>query len=176
MITKIDKYYTPLLGYIKKRVHHSEDAEDLTQEVFLKLSKSDLDSIENLKAWMYRIAKNSIVDYYRTKKKKLERLENDFINESLDEVNAIEELSSCIIPFIERLPGEYSVLLRMSDLENVPQKEIAEKLNMNYVTVRSKVQRGRKKLKQMFAECCTISSGGRGSLICHQKPSNCCGS
>ena len=174
MISDIDKYYNPLLGYIKKRVYLAEDAEDLTQEVFLKLSKSDLSTIENVKAWIYQIAKNSIIDYYRAKKKKLERLESDFINETKDEANAIEELSQCIVPFIEKLPEEYSTLLKLSDLDNVPQKVIAEKMNMNYVTVRSKIQRGRKKLKEMFAECCHITSGGRGSVICHQKPSNCC--
>ncbi|PRX56304.1 sigma-70 family RNA polymerase sigma factor [Flagellimonas meridianipacifica] len=170
----ISKYYGPLLGYIQKRVHLFEDAEDLTQEVFLKLSKSDLNSIGNVKAWMYKIAKNTIIDYYRSKKRKWERLENDFINESLDETNAIEELSPCIAPFIEKLPEEYRMLLKMSDLENIPQKVIAETMDMNYVTVRSKIQRGRKKLKEMFAECCQITSGGRGSIICHQKPSNCC--
>lgn len=174
MRNEINKLYGPLLGYVKKRVDNIMDAEDLTQEIFLKLSRSDWETVENLKSWMYRIAKNTIIDYYRAKKRKLEVLENDFSNESLDDENVIEELSQCIVPFVERLPEEYRTLLKLSELENVPQKKISEQMNMNYVTVRSKIQRGRKKLRQMFAECCHISSAGRGTIICHQKPNDCC--
>ncbi|MEM7381459.1 MAG: RNA polymerase sigma factor SigZ [Bacteroidota bacterium] len=175
MIKEINNYYDPLLGYVKKRVDNIMDAEDLTQEIFLKLSKGNLENVEHLKGWMYRIAKNTIIDYYRAKQKKLERLEKDLSNESLDEENAIEELSHCVRPFIERLPEEYRELLKMSELDNISQKDISEQLNMNYVTVRSKIQRGRKKLRQMFADCCHIIPAGRGSIICHQKPDNCCG-
>lgn len=175
MFDTIETYYDPLLGYIRKRVDNVEDAQDLTQEVFLKLAKSDLETVENLKGWMYRIAKNTIIDYYRAKKKKLEHLESDFINDSLDEENAIEELSECIEPFVKELPEEYRVFVKLSDLDNIPQKKIAKDMDMNYVTVRSKIQRGRKKLKEMFEDCCHISKGGQGSIICVQKPKNCCG-
>ncbi|NAS12197.1 sigma-70 family RNA polymerase sigma factor [Poritiphilus flavus] len=175
MLKEINNYYDPLLGYVKKRVDNTMDAEDLTQEIFLKLSRSDLETVENLKSWMYRIAKNTIIDYYRARQKKLEDLVIDLSNESLDDENTIEELSRCILPFIEKLPEEYRTLLKLSELDNIPQKQISEQMNMNYVTVRSKIQRGRKKLRQIFEECCHISSAGRGSIICHQKPTNCCG-
>ena len=61
----------------------------------------------------------------------------------------------------------------LSELKNVPQKEIAAQLNMNYVTVRSKVQRGRKKLKQLFEGCCTVLQGGKGSIMSFESKPDC---
>jgi RNA polymerase sigma-70 factor (ECF subfamily) len=71
-----------------------------------------------------------------------------------EELLAIEELSNCITPVIKRLPPEYQEIISMSELQGIPQKEIAKKLHMNYTTVRSKVQRGRKKMKELYIKFC----------------------
>ena len=62
--------------------------------------------------------------------------------------------------------------LKRFDL-NVSEKEIAEKTNMNYTTVRSKIQRGRKKLKDIFTDCCVIMQGGRGSILGYESRNPC---
>jgi len=169
MNAQVQDLYQPLLLYVKKRVNQREDAEDLTQEVFLKLSKSDSKKIENVKSWVYTIAKNTIIDYYRKSKLHLEEIEGDFVEESYNDQNAVEELSSCITSYIEQLPAQYRDIMRMHEMEGIPQKDIAQKLNMNYVTVRSKIQRGRRKLKDIFTDCCTIEQGGKGSIMDYHK-------
>lgn len=165
MQNQIIKLYNPLLGYIKKRVNNSEDAEDLTQEVFLKLSKTDIDSIKNVSNWVYTIAKNSITDYYRKKKVILEELNDHSIENDSDNGNAIKEMSSCIMTFIHQLPADYQDIKILSEIEGIPQKEIAQQLQLNYVTVRSKIQRGRKKMKALFKQCCSIDQGSKGSIL-----------
>ena len=161
----IQQLYNPILFYVKARVQNQEDAEDLTQEVFYKISKTAIDEIDNIKNWAFKIAKNTITDYYRKKKIKTELFPDDrsFVNHNKNEV--VLELSDYIPICINLLPDEYKSILILSDIENVPQKEIAERLGMNYITVRSKIQRGRKKLKQMFSECCGVKQGGKGSII-----------
>lgn len=67
------------------------------------------------------------------------------------------------------------MLLTLSELENISQKEIAKRLDMNYVTVRSKIQRSRKKLKGVFSDCCTILQGGKGSILDYEQKKNCKG-
>ena len=170
----LQHFYSPLLGYIKKRVGNTLDAEDLLQDVFLKLSQSNLDEVKNLKSWLYTIARNSITDYYRKKRLEIYTLEKQYADEQEEDTDIIDELSQCIIPFIEHLPLEYSEVLKLYEIEGVPQKEIAQRLNMNYVTVRSRIQRGRVKLKALFMECCHIKEGGKGSIVYFSNKTDCC--
>ena len=74
-------------------------------------------------------------------------------------------MESCINQFIQELPENYRTIMVLSELEGVPQKEIATQLNINYTTVRSKVQRGRKKLKKLISDCCVVTQGGKGSIL-----------
>ncbi len=145
----------------------------MTQEVFLKLSKSDSDKINNVKSWVYTIAKNTITDYYRKRKIYTEELEDKVIMEDYNDNNAVQELSTCITSYIEKLPEDYREIMRLSELENIPQKDIAVRLDMNYVTVRSKVQRGRRKLRDIFTECCNISQGAAGSILGYERKNRC---
>lgn len=167
----IEQLYQPLFNYVKKRVNNAADAEDLTQEVFYKFSKANNDEVSSMKSWLYTIAKNTITDYYR--KKKIMSLPGDIEEiphrHEEEEPTVVEELSKCIVEFILQLPEDYRTMMIMSELEEVPQKEIATKLNMNYVTVRSKIQRGRKKLKGLLSSCCVIEQGGKGSILRYAK-------
>lgn len=169
MEVRIEQLYQELYGYIRKRITNTSDAEDVTQDVFLKLSGSDLGKVNNLKSWMYTITRNTITDYYRKKKIITEENENLYVDELEKDSSAVEELSTCMLSFINQLPEDYKRILLLSEINNVPQKEIAEKLNMNYVTVRSKVQRGRNKLKTLFTNCCNIETDKRGSIIDYEK-------
>ncbi len=173
MERQIQELYTPLFLYIRKRIHKLEDAEDLTQEVFYKLSKSNTDRIENVKSWVYTIAKNTITDYYRKRKIYAEAIDENTMEAEYNDTDVVKELGHCIAAYINRLPEEYRILMTLSELEDKPQKEIAEKLEMNYVTLRSKIQRGRKLLKRIFSECCTVSQGAKGSIIEYQKNKGC---
>ncbi|MFV0237311.1 MAG: sigma-70 family RNA polymerase sigma factor [Flavobacteriales bacterium] len=175
MQDQIEQLYKPIFFYIKKRISSREDAEDLTQEVFYKLAKSNQDGIANIKSWIYSIAKNTIIDYYRKKKLPIQEIEDIPFSKEKDEQQAIEELSQCVVSFIKTLPDEDRMLLTLSELENISQKEIAKRLDMNYVTVRSKIQRSRKKLKGVFSDCCTILQGGKGSILDYEQKKNCKG-
>ena len=161
----IEQLYNPLLFYVKNRISSKEDAEDITQEVFFKLAKSNNQQVSNLKGWVLTIAKNTITDYYRKRKVYTEGLEEGLHAEEANENQTVQELSTCIRSFIDLLPEDYREVMILSELESIRQKEIAERLGMNYVTVRSKIQRGRQKLKKMFTDCCVIVQGSRGSIL-----------
>jgi len=165
--------YKPLFLYVKKRVNIKEDAEDLTQDIFLKLSKADNQNINSIKSWVFSIAKNTIIDYYRKKKISTTEIEDIPFEPEVVDKDAAVELSKCVARFVNELPEEYRSIMTLSELEGVPQKEIAERLNMNYVTVRSKVQRGRKKLKDKISDCCTVFQGGKGGIINFEKNKKC---
>lgn len=161
----IEQLYLPLFQYIKRRIRHTEDAEDITQEVFFKLSNSRVTEIQDLKNWVYAIAQNAVIDHYRKQKPQVQALSEDPRMPSPSEEPSVNELSKCISSYLELLPPEYRKILRLSEIESIPQKEIAEMLQLNYATVRSKIQRGRRRLRQLFSDCCQVIQGGKGSIM-----------
>jgi RNA polymerase sigma-70 factor (ECF subfamily) len=173
MEKQIEQLYKPLFLYINKRINNQLDSEDLTQEVFYKLSKSKNEDVKHIKSWVYTVAKNAITDYYRKKKRFTEGLDNVEYQEELSEKDAVNELSNCIAPFVNQLPEDYRKIMTLSELENVSQKEIAERYEMNYITVRSKIQRGRLKLKNLISDCCTVIQGGTGGIVEYEKNKKC---
>ncbi len=175
MQSQIENLYKPLSLYIRKRVNNQSDAEDLTQEVFYKLAKSEMDGIQNVRSWLYAIAKNTLTDYYRTKKISVEDLDKVEVESEIISCDTVSELSNCIKPFVNQLPEELKSIMTLSELEGIQQKKIAEQLNINYVTLRSKIQRGRKRLKQMISECCVVTQGHKGSIL-DFRPRNGCDS
>ena len=173
MEAQIKSLYEPLYQFVNRRVKDKEEAKDLTQEVFYKLSRSNIEELENLESWVYTIARNTIIDFYRRQKVVTAELIDPGSSESYDQEDVVAELSSCVSRFVEDLPEEYKTVIKLSDIEGVSQKEIAERLDMNYVTLRSKVQRGRKLLKQLFTECCAIEQGGKGSIMAYRERNKC---
>ncbi len=169
MQNQVAQLYNPLLGYVRNRVRNQEDAEDLTQDVFFKLAKSNGNDIDNLKSWVYTIAKNTS----SSMQLETNSTEEDVFFGNDSEEDAGQELSKCVSAFVNQLPEEYRELLTLSELKDIPQKEIAQQLDMNYVTVRSKIQRGRKKLKELLEDCCSILQGGKGSIIEFESKTGC---
>lgn len=147
--------------HILKKVKSKEVAEDLTSQLALKLYSSceKLKDVSNLRAWIYRVASNTVMDYFRDEQKKQSQsIVDDLLQEDEDDfVNIAVE--NCVLQLLEQLPDKYKEAVRMSDLEGVNQKEIAEKLNISYSAAKMRVQRGRESLKSKFYECCSYVSG-----------------
>lgn len=145
--------YSGLRNYIFSKVKENAIADDLTQEVYLKVHKNinQLQDSEKMNAWIYRIARNAIIDFYRNEKKQREKLQ-DFSLEFYE--NEEHELLKCVQPMITELPEKYKIALQQCDLEGVSQKELAEQMKISHSAAKSRVQRGRKLLKNLLLECC----------------------
>ncbi len=181
-MTPIAVHYQPIYRFISSKINNTEDAQDLTQEVFYKLLNNQHTAIENEQHWLFRIAKNTVIDYYRKKKIVLEEISPELEwDGSLEDMSLSElqhdRLKNYLVGLINQLPHNYQQIIRMSDIEGLSQKEIAEELGLNYATVRSTVQRARLLLKKMILDCCEIIQGGKGSIIGYRpKLENCsCG-
>lgn len=174
MQKQINTLYQPLFLFIRKRIQNPQDAEDLTQEVFFKLAKSSDKELKSVKSWLYKVANHSIIDYYRKNKGATKEVEEKDlpIIDNLGK-DTTHELSRCIRPFVEQLPENYRELMKMSELDEISQKEIAIRLSLNYTSVRSKIQRGRKKLKDLITSCCEVEQGRKGSIMNFYKKNAC---
>lgn len=87
------------------------------------------------------------------------------IIETTDENSIIGEASDYIKILLELLPEDYATPLYMSDIEGIDQKNIAENLNLTLPNTKSRIQRGRVKLKEKFLECCVVSFGESGEMV-----------
>lgn len=135
-----------LKGYISKRVVDKSDVDDILQSVLIKFANycETRNDVQNIKAWIYRITQNTIIDFYKksnwTTSSDLEILKLQD-NQTYD-----ENIFIWLYNFIDDLPGKYSIPLRLSDLERKPQKEIAEQLGLTLEATKSRIQRARKML------------------------------
>lgn len=168
-----------LRGFIAWRVANEADAEDILQEVFLRIHQR-VDSVqhaERVSGWLFQITRNVIVDYYRAPRRRRE-ITVDTPNEPAadllevgpsataahhDAMEVQQELAVCLRPMVEQLPAHYREAVILADLEGITQREAAGRLGLSISGMKSRVQRGRRSLKTMLHTCCQIQldAGGR---------------
>lgn len=156
------EHKTRLRNYIAKRVREREAVDDILQDVFLK-AHTNLHTVKShgsITAWLYRIAANAIADHYRGQRPSEEL--PDELAAPEPESDYIGELASCLQPLIADLPETYRLPLVLSEIEAQPQKEVATRLGLSLSGAKSRVQRGREKLRQRLMECCDIETGQGG--------------
>jgi RNA polymerase sigma-70 factor (ECF subfamily) len=171
------EYHDQLLDFIRKKVKDSADAEDILQEVFIKiLSKIDtLKDSDKLKSWLFQITRNTIIDHYREaqKGKKVDftfSLEED---ETTDN-SSMKAAESWIGLYVNDLPENYREAVILSELKGLSIAKIAENLNISYTNARARVNRGRQALKKNLTDCCTFHVDVYGNIIdYHANPPNC---
>jgi RNA polymerase sigma-70 factor (ECF subfamily) len=163
--SQVMPYVDSLYNTAYRMTRSSEDAEDLVQETFFKAYKyyDKFEEGTNLKAWLFKILKNTFINNYR--KKKLEPRSVDFaeIEDSFERIvrrdNADRPsdpesefftgvLDDDVRKALESLPYDYRMVVILADLEDFSYKEIAEILDCPVGTVMSRLYRGRKLLEK----------------------------
>lgn len=159
------RLYQELKRFIWRRVKNQADAEDIVQDVFVKaqLKGTQLKEDQKFSAWMYQITRNSIIDYYRQKKKVMEDIMLQ--NESEDYNQFNDCVIQCLQQLMFELPSPYREALVMTEIEQHSQKEMAGKLNLSYSGLKSRVQRGRQMLRQKMEELYHIRTDAYGNVI-----------
>ena len=160
-----EKYYSQMFGYILKRVANLEIAQDVTSETFLKALKNLWQfRWRNIpfSSWLYRIANNEIVNYFRKHKAKIVPLEkisepisND--NPEIEFIEVQEELKKHrdflrAQRKISKLDTKYQEVIVLRFFEKKQIKEIAEILGKKEGTIKSLLHRGLEKLRKDFFE------------------------
>jgi len=147
-------------AHLLRKLRRKDDADDLLQEIFIKIHThvGHLRERAKLSSWIYRIVENTLNDYYRKNGRREEELdEGKEYAGSRDEENTLDGITKCLGAFIDRLPEKYREPLVLSDVEGMKQKDIAKKMHLSYSGLKSRVQRGREMIREMFVECCRLS-------------------
>jgi RNA polymerase sigma-70 factor, ECF subfamily len=162
-----------LKGFVFKRVKDKALTEDIVHDVFLKVQDKihQLKESEKVFGWIYQITRNTIIDHYRKKAKHVSPLDIDWESSP---PNFNECVSSTIAELIPALPDKYRIPLEMTEIQNLSQLEVAEKLNLNYATAKARIQRARKMLKDKIDEALIVKTDGYGNVILCKNRTPCC--
>jgi RNA polymerase sigma-70 factor (ECF subfamily) len=179
-------YHPRIFRYLTRLVGQSE-AEDLTQEVFLRVNRGlpDFKGDAKLSTWIYRIATNVATDRIRSRSSQESRsgkavpLDEELNDEGVDlsgdkkpslEKQAMrEEMSACVQDYINSLPESYRVPVTLSEIGGLTNKEIAEALGLSMETVKIRLHRGRAKLKEKLESGCNFERDEEDILVCDPK-------
>lgn len=172
-----EELHDSLRAFIGRRVRNTADVDDLVQRVLLQIVKGlgSLRDAERLHAWVYRTARNVIIDYYRSPKARREvasggaedlaAADDRTVPDDDDEGAALHELSACMAPMLRQLAPAYRDAVTLADLQGVSQAEAAARAGVSLSGMKSRVQRGRKQLKAVLEECCRIQLDRRGTVV-----------
>jgi len=175
---RIIRYLTRLIG--------PDEAEDLVQEVFVKISASldDFRSESRLSTWIYRIATNAAIDRLRSAEYRsamrtcpiegsCETGTAGIVVKSPEisiEQQAIrQEMSGCVQALLHQLPDSYRTVLILSDVEGLTDREVAEVLDVTVEAAKIRLHRARGKLRQSLDSQCSFYRDARNTLLCDLK-------
>lgn len=173
--------YDSLRAFIARRVSNQAEVEDITQDVFLRIHRriDGLKDPRRLLSWIYQITRRVIIDHYRASAGRREMpagLAADMemtvrtaaaliVDGQADSGRLRGELAGCLSPMLNRLPKAYRDAIMLVDLEGLTQQVAAQRLGLSLSGMKSRVQRGRRQLKQMLDDCCLIQLDGRRAVV-----------
>jgi RNA polymerase sigma-70 factor (ECF subfamily) len=160
-----------LVRFVGARVGGSAAADDIVHDVLLRAfdQLAGPQPPVHLKAWLYRVTRNAIVDHYRARRPAAE-LGEDFDLAApeaggADDPSAERDLAGCLSPLLETLPEPYRRSLVLAEVDDLPQAEIARREGLSLSGAKSRVQRARRMLRDAVLACCRVEIDRRGGVV-----------
>ncbi len=179
LIRLYEQYRRPIHSYTYRLLGNMEDADDVTQEVFVRAcsSWSELYERERLSAWLYRIATNLCVDQLRRRKRiswwplsgrsreneQGEHAANDDMLNFLSDSGGIPEIAEreLIRLTLANMPEEYAIALILSAAQGVPYQEIADIAGISPNAAATRISRAKKMFSEQYQRLNKESAGRR---------------
>ena len=172
-----EEFHPRLKQFIRTRIPDEHNAEDILQDVFLKIH-TRIDSLrdgEKLQSWLYQIARHAIADFYRAHKATVELSEANLLpEEPVYDDDVVKDLLPSVKFMVNSLPDEYREALLLTEYEGLTQRELAARMGLSFSGAKSRVQRAREKLKVMLLDCCHFEFDRLGKIVDYQPKCACC--
>lgn len=172
--------------FIGSRITDAATADDLTQEVFVKVQKrsSQVRDPRRLMGWLIQIARNTVADYFRGSRS-TEAFKEEHLAETparpesweREEQRLRDELAAYIRGVVQELPANYRDALVATDYDGLSQVELAQRLGLSVSAAKSRVQRARAMVRETIDRCCHFEVDRYGTVVdCTPRESRCgCG-
>jgi|SRR5690554_4179760 len=160
-----DLYADDVKRFILSKVQDVFVTEDLLQDTFIKIhtKKDSLKEVSKLKAWVFSVARYTVLDYFRTNNHvEVNQTEADFMFIENDNKHTEHD---CLLGIIKQLPKKYRAPLFLADIKGLKQVEVAVQLQLPLPTIKSQIQRARKLIAQGYMDCCDLKMNDQGYLV-----------
>lgn len=158
-----------LRRFIRRRVSDDHVADDLLQETFVRVHRGlpTLQEADHLAAWVYQIARNVIHDNHRKAARTTVALADaDPAEETDDGLICLRgRAGEWLEEMVRQLPEGYREAVQLSEIEGLPQQEVADRLGLSLSGAKSRIQRGRAMLKGILEQCCHFEFDRRGNVM-----------
>jgi len=165
-----------LRAFIVGRLPDPDDADDVLQDVFVKLH-TRIDSLrdeDRLAPWLYQIARNTVADYYRARRPTVALSETVTVEDEPDVGDPAARIASSLMTIVASLPERYRQAVELSELQGLPQQAVADRLGLSLSGAKSRVQRGRGMLREALLDCCHFEFDQGGRMIDYTPRPDCC--
>jgi len=158
------KYAEDLRRFIFSKVKEDAITDDILKDSFIKIHTKlhTLKNLNKLKSWIFSIARNSVMDYFKTANKTFE-IANFEAEITLEEDLHTEK--DCLRGILQNLPKKYRDPIFLSDIKGLKQQEVANQLKQSLPTTKSQIRRARKLIAQGFMDCCGYVLNDDGKLV-----------
>lgn len=178
--------HAPLLRLISRQISDRSDAEDVLQDVMLRIQRhaAEIDRFEHLGAWVHQVTRTAVIDFYRRRGARPERPSgaaahpDDAAPTTAAESTSPDlrsELARCLRPLLARLPDRYREALELTEFDGLTQVDAAERLGLSTSGMKTRVQRGRTQLRDLLLECCEVELDRRGGIADYRSRTSGCG-
>lgn len=159
---------TKIRPFVQRRVH-ADEVDDVLQEILIRVHDgfAGIDDNEQFARWLHRVAGNVIIDHHRRRQRR-ERKHSEFAMERIppeSERDSETDLSEFVAAFVEMLPSPYREALVLTEINGLTMKQAAEREGISESGMKSRVQRGRRMLRELFEGCCEIALDVRGHVL-----------
>ncbi len=159
-------YEAELRRWLITRLGNSSDAEDVLQQVFEKamLQREQFCQLENVRAWLFRVARNTLIDRYRLSHDTIEWADHIALESS--EADAVVSLSECLPRVLSELSPEDREVITRCDIEGMSQQAFATMHQISLPAVKSRIQRARRRLRKTLEKNCQVRFSDAGHVCC----------
>lgn len=162
-----DTHERELRAFLLARMADPHEADDVLQELFLKLVRQGhaFCEVQNPRAWLFRVLRNFLADRLRTAKTFID-LDSDMPLER-DEKPPIAQLEACLMRNLAHLPADDRSVVEQCDLQGKPQERYAEQHGLTLSAVKSRLLRARRRLRKKIVVNCQVRFDENGHVCCH---------
>ena len=164
-----------LRRFIRSRTACDADADDVVQEVFVRVHKN-LGSVRDasrIEPWLFQVARNALIDFQRKKVTLATSFDREIAFNCSQEFN--EVIAEWLRNVITLLPEDQQRAVEMYEFGGKSQVEIADIEGVTVSAVKSRIQRARLRIADLMRSCCELQFDGRGNLLsCEPQPNRSC--
>jgi RNA polymerase sigma-70 factor (ECF subfamily) len=172
-----ESFSGPLRQFIRSFDASGDEAEDILQEVFIRVHRG-IDGLRDcgkIQSWIFQITRRAVFDHFRRLRPGIAYCEClPLTKEEESGDTAVSRLASTLAELLASLPEPFRTALQRSEIEGLPQKELAAALGISYSGAKSRVQRARQMVKERLLQCCHFEFDRRGIIIDYHEHCCCC--